>query len=285
MKGTAMALIRLDKLLSNRSGFSRSEVKALLRQGTVQVDGVPEHDGARKLDPDVQRVTCQGKDLPGGTHLYYIVNKPIGYVCATEDRDHRIVTELLPKELRTKGLFPAGRLDIDSTGLVLLTDDGGLAHKMLSPKTHVPKYYLLRLARPWEEGYADKLRQGLALSDGTQCLPAEARQLEVPGNYALICLHEGRYHQVKRMMAALGNHVEHLHRVAGGVFGGDQVDALLLAPNVILLRALQKLQRPGRAFLRAFFPDGAGEDDGHGRDQQQDAYGLFDHGYPLQFIS
>ena len=210
-----MATIRLDKLLANRTPHSRSEVKQLLRQGAVQVDGITERDGSRQIDPDAAKVTCAGKALPGGEHVYLILNKPPGVICATEDRHQRTVIDLLPPERRVKGLFPAGRLDADSTGLVLLTDDGALAHRMLSPKHHVPKYYLIRLARPYEPQYADVLAAGLALSDGTQCLPAEICPLP-DGRHALVCLHEGKYHQVRRMMAAVGNHVETLHRVAVG---------------------------------------------------------------------
>ena len=129
---------------------------------------------------------------------------------------HKTVLDLLPAELRVKGLFPAGRLDADSTGLVLLTDDGDLAHRMLAPKSHVPKYYLVRLKKPCRAGDIKRLADGLQLGDGTQCMPAEARPLEGRENDVLICLHEGKYHQVKRMFAALSNHVESLHRVAIG---------------------------------------------------------------------
>ncbi len=209
-------MIRLDKLLANRTSYSRSEAKSLLRKGAVQVDGRTVTDGAQQVDPAVQTVTCYGKTLPGGTHVYYILNKPLDVVCATEDRTHRTVIDLLPQDHRVKGLFPAGRLDADSTGLVLLTDDGALAHQMLSPKHHVPKYYLIRLARQYEPSYAETFTEGITLSDGTVCRPAEIAPLDVPGQYALVCLHEGRYHQVRRMMAAVGNHVETLHRVAIG---------------------------------------------------------------------
>lgn len=207
---------RLDKLIANRTGYSRSDVKLLLKKGAVRVDGIAERDGSRHVDPSAHRISCEGKALPGGEHVYYIMNKPAGVICATEDRTHQTVLDLLPKELRTKGLFPAGRLDADSTGLLLLTDDGALAHRMLSPKHHVPKCYLIRLARAYEADYAQRLAEGLVLADGTKCLPAEIMHPEIAGNYAIICLHEGKYHQVKRMLAALGNHVERLHRVAAG---------------------------------------------------------------------
>lgn len=211
-----MASIRLDKLLADRTPHSRSEVKQLLRRGAVQVDGICEKDGTRHIDPDAVTVTCEGRPLASGAHVCCIVNKPQGYICATEDKRHPVVTSLVPEALRVRGLFPAGRLDSDSTGMVFLTDDGDLAHRMLSPRHHVPKFYLIGLARPWEDSYAEQLAAGMTLADGTVCLPAEAMPLPVEGQYALICLREGRYHQVKRMLAALGNHVSSLHRVGIG---------------------------------------------------------------------
>ncbi len=238
-----MALIRLDKLLSNRTTHSRSDMKRLLKQGAVKVDGVVECDGSRKVDPEQQVITCQGKPLVGQTHTCFLLNKPQGYICATEDRIHQTVLDLLPKELRVKGLFPAGRLDVDSTGLVLLTDDGDLAHRMLAPKSHVPKYYLVQLARPLEADYAERLAKGLTLSDGTVCMPAQLQKLEGHGNFAVICLHEGKYHQVKRMFAALGNHVAHLHRVA---IGGLLLPADLQQGGYmeILHKDVEKLLKP-----------------------------------------
>ncbi|MDE5767988.1 MAG: rRNA pseudouridine synthase [Oscillospiraceae bacterium] len=209
-----MAEIRLDKFLANRSNYSRSEVKSLLRNGAVRVDSVVESDGSRKIDPDAQSVTCQGRRIQGGSHLYLMLNKPQGYICATEDRMHKTVLDLLPESLRIKGVFPAGRLDIDSTGFVLLTDDGQFAHDMLAPGKHIPKYYLVCLRDPIGDQDIQAISKGIVLSDQTHCLPAQARAF--PGFCALICLHEGKYHQVKRMFASLGNHVESLHRVAIG---------------------------------------------------------------------
>lgn len=209
-----MAEIRLDKFLADRTSHSRSEIKTLLRNGAVKADGITVTDPKCKINPDQQEITLNGKSIHGGTQLYVIVNKPENYICATEDKQHKTVLELLPEALRHKDMFPAGRLDIDSTGLVLVTTDGNLAHQMLSPRHHVPKYYLVRLAEPVQNEQIQMLAQGITLSDGLECLPAQAMALE--NNYCLICLHEGKYHQVKRMFAALGNHVEHLHRVAVG---------------------------------------------------------------------
>lgn len=234
---------RLDKLLANRTKHSRSEVKNLLKKGAVRVDGIPEHDGSRKIDPASQQITCEGKLLPGETHVYILLNKPVNVICATEDRVHKTVIDLLPPELRVKGLFPAGRLDADSTGLVFLTDDGDLAHRMLSPKHHVPKYYLIRTARAFQPDYEEKMAEGLLLSDGTKCLPAEFFPLDVPGNYAVVCLHEGKYHQVRRMLAALGNHVETLHRAAVG--------GLILPPELALGACLEIIHKDVEKMLNA----------------------------------
>jgi 16S rRNA pseudouridine516 synthase len=213
-----MAQFRLDKLLADRTQFSRADIKKIIRSGAVTVDGTKVTDGGFKVDPDTQTVTCMGKQIRGGAHLYLVMNKPVGVISATEDRKQKTVIDLVPKEFRVKGLFPAGRLDADSTGLLLLTDDGELAHRMLSPKHHVPKCYLVRLARPYEDSYAERFAQGLTLSDGMQCLPAEICSLREHENYALVRVQEGKYHQVKRMLAAVGNHVEHLHRIAVGSY-------------------------------------------------------------------
>jgi 16S rRNA pseudouridine516 synthase len=219
-------MTRLDKFLASRTTHSRADIKKLLRSNAVTVDGKIITDPGTHIDPDMQTVTCSGKTIRGGEHLYLLLNKPEGCLSATEDRNQKTVIDLIPPELRVKGLFPAGRLDADSTGLLLLTDDGDLAHRMLSPRHHVPKYYLVQLARPYETDYKTAFAAGMTLSDGTECLPAEILPLEISGNFALICLHEGKYHQVKRMLAAVGNHVLHLHRIAVG--------GLILPPDLPL---------------------------------------------------
>lgn len=221
-----MAQFRLDKFLADRTPHSRAEVKKLLREGAVLVDGKAVSDPACKIDTETQEVRCQGKIIRSAEHTYILLNKPEGVVSATEDRDHKTVIDLVPPELRVKGLFPAGRLDADSTGLLLLTDDGDLAYRMLSPKHHVPKYYLVQLDRPFLPEYQEKFASGLVLSDGTECLPAQIEPLDLPGHFALVCLHEGKYHQVRRMLAAVGNHVLHLHRVGAG--------GLILPPDLPL---------------------------------------------------
>lgn len=123
---------------------------------------------------------------------------------------------VFPPELCRKDLRPVGRLDKDSTGMLLLTDDGQLAHQVIAARSHVAKYYHIVLARPWEDGYAEKMAEGMVLADGAQCLPAKAAPVEGTDREALICLHEGKYHQVRRMFAAAGNHVAELARIAMG---------------------------------------------------------------------
>ncbi len=237
-----MALTRLDKFLADRTPHSRSDIKKLLRAGAVLVDGKAVSDAGCRIDPDAQEVRCGGKLIRGGTHRYLLLNKPEGVISATEDRDHKTVIDLVPEELRIKGLFPAGRLDGDSTGMILVTNDGDLAHQMLSPKHHVPKHYLVQLARPFEPNYSAKFESGLVLSDGMHCLPAQIAPLDVPGNFALVCLHEGKYHQVKRMAAAVGNHVEHLHRVAVG--------GLILPPELPLGGCLELFHKDVERMLK-----------------------------------
>lgn len=217
-----MTEIRIDKFLADRTKYSRNEVKTFLKKGAVCADGVTVTDPKQKINPERQEITLSGKKIHGGEHIYLILNKPEGYICATEDKQHKTVLELVPEELRHKDMFPAGRLDIDSTGLVLVTDDGKLAHQMLAPKHHVSKYYLVTLAENFEESYLQSLADGITLSDGTHCLPVQTKQISE--KICLVCLHEGKYHQVKRMFASLGNHVEHLHRVAVG--------SLLLPPDL-----------------------------------------------------
>ena len=236
-----MAEIRIDKFLADRTSYSRSEIKTLLKKGAVRADGKIITDSSQKINPDRQEIIFNGKKIHSGLNYYVIVNKPENYICATEDKQHKTVLELLPEELRHKDMFPAGRLDIDSTGLVLLTTNGNLAHQMLSPKHHVPKYYIVNLAEDLSENEIQKLSEGIALSDGTQCLPAEARKISE--RFCLICLHEGKYHQVKRMFAALGNHVEHLHRVAVG--------SLLLPANLPLGGHLEIFHKEVRDLLKS----------------------------------
>ena len=221
-----MAAQRLDKIIASMGRWSRREVKDLIRQGRVTVDGVPARSAEEKADPEQAVIAVNGELLNWRRYTWVMLNKPAGYLSATEDGRGATVLDLLPQDLQRQGLFPVGRLDKDSTGMLLLTDDGQLAHQVIAARGHVAKYYHIVLARPWEDGYLQPLEQGITLADGAQCLPAKAAPVPDTDREALICLHEGKYHQVRRMFAALGNHVSELARVAMG--------GLLLPPELPL---------------------------------------------------
>lgn len=208
--------MRLDKWLSDATSYTRSQLKQLIRSGQVTVNQTI----VKKPETPVQEtdVIClQGNPVEPAESCYcLLLNKPLGYVCAVTDATEKTVMELIPPELQRKGLFPVGRLDKDTSGMLLLTNDGAFSHALLAPKRHVPKYYRMQLARPYEESYAQHLAEGLVLADGTHCLPAEILPVLNTDRMAVICLHEGKYHQVRRMLAAVGNHVEQLQRVAIG---------------------------------------------------------------------
>lgn len=205
---------RLDKLIAAQSGsYSRREVKTLIARGRVTVDGARARSAEQKVDPERAQIAIDGVPLTMKKQLYLLLHKPKGYVSSTDGGDGPTVLELVPTALFRRGLFPAGRLDKDTTGLMLITDDGQLAHRILSPKRHVKKRYLVTLDIPPTEEMAKRFAEGVPLSDGV-CKPAE---LTVVGqNTALVTLTEGRYHQIKRMFASCGATVVGLHRVAIG---------------------------------------------------------------------
>lgn len=209
-----MNLERLDKLLSNQSTWSRREVRSLVWKGRVKVDGVPVTDPKQKLDPETSQIEVDGKPLPLRPYLYLMLNKPAGVVSASRDGRFSTVVDLVPEGLRRKGLFPVGRLDKNTTGLVILTDDGALAHRVLSPKNHVPKTYLARLNYPVTQEMAEGFSAGVPLADGTVCRPAELVQVEE--TLAKVTIREGIYHQIKRMFACYGATVLELRRLSMG---------------------------------------------------------------------
>lgn len=211
-------MIRLDKYISERSEFTRSKLKELAARGKITVDGIIVKKPDTKIDEEKAVVTVLGETVSSSKFRYILLNKPDGYVSSTEENDGISVMRLIPENLRRKGLFPVGRLDKDSLGALLITDDGELAHRLLSPKSHVPKIYLVKLDRSFQSKYINLFSGGIKLSDGTQCLPAKVKPVENCDKLALIELHEGKYHQVKRMFAAVENHVEKLMRLTvGGV--------------------------------------------------------------------
>ena len=206
---------RLDKFLCDSGVGTRSQVKVILKAGRVQVDGKVEKDNSRKVDPNTQTITLDGETLGGKRRVVIMLNKPEGYVTATEDKNDRTVMELLPEEMKHLDLKPVGRLDKATEGLLLFTNDGDLLHRLISPKKEVPKVYYAR-----HEGQAGKedvkaFAEGLTLRDGLECLPAKLQPLG-PGE-SLITVCEGKYHQVRRMMASRNMTVLYLERRKEGV--------------------------------------------------------------------
>lgn len=207
---------RLDKFISSRTDYSRSEIKKLLRDGKILVGDSVQKDGGVKIDQKSGRVTICGEEISSEEKVYIVMNKPLGVVCATEDRQERTVLDILPEKLMRKGLFPAGRLDKDTSGMVLITNDGKLSHRILSPKRHIPKYYLAKISTDFCEKYAKEFEKGIVLANGERCLPAKAKGFEDLPNAVFIELFEGKYHQVRRMFAAVESHVESLVRIRMG---------------------------------------------------------------------
>lgn len=211
---------RLDKLVASQGGLTRSQAREKIWKGAVTVDGVKEKSIDRKVDPDASVIELDGHPLHYSEFLYIMMNKPKGYVSATRDRDEKTVLELLPAEYRRSGMFPAGRLDKDTEGLLIITDDGAFSHKMLAPGKEVFKTYIALLDKPADGDAVKAFRAGIELADGEKCLPAFLRPLE--GCEAEVRICEGKYHQVKRMCAAVGLHVEELRRTAIGALRLDE---------------------------------------------------------------
>ena len=204
---------RLDKLLAGTGKWSRREVKALVRQGLVRVDGRLAASAEDKLDPAAAIITVAGETISLCRFTYVMLHKPAGVLTATEDRKQPTVLDLLPPELRRIGLAPVGRLDKDTTGLLLLTTDGELNHRLLAPARHVDKTYLAMLDKPVGDKEVAVFASGLSLSD-FEAAPADLTPL--PGNQARVTIHEGKFHQVKRMFAAVEREVLTLHRETFG---------------------------------------------------------------------
>ena len=201
---------RLDKFLCDSGAGTRSQVKALLKAGWVTVDGQVERDNGRKIDPAAQTIALDGEVLGGKRRIVAMLNKPAGFVTATEDPMDRTVMELLPVSLRAMDVKPVGRLDKATEGLLLFTNDGDLLHRLISPKKEVPKVYYARHEGEATAEDAEAFEAGLILRDGTACLPAKLEPLG-PGE-SLITVCEGKYHQVRRMMASRGMTVLYLER-------------------------------------------------------------------------
>ena len=211
---------RLDKFLTNAGVATRSQVKVILKSGRVRVDGIAVKDGSVKIDPEKQAVTLDGELIGGKRRMVVMLNKPEGFVTSTEDPRDKTVMELLPKEYASQDLKPVGRLDKATEGLLLFTNDGGLLHRLISPKKEVPKIYYAKHEGTATEADVQAFAAGLTLRDGTLCLPAKLEPLGAGESLITVC--EGKYHQVRRMMASRGMTVLYLERRSeGGLELGD----------------------------------------------------------------
>ena len=204
--------MRIDKFISDSGVASRKEASVAAKRGGVLINGVPERDLSKHIEPERDRVTYLGREIEYHRFVYVMLNKPEGYVSATEDSKLPVVTELLSAELRKRELFPVGRLDRDTLGMMILTDNGKLAHELLSPKKHVSKKYRFRSADPLPKGAETAFLEGVTLADGYECKSA-GLELDEDRSGGIITLTEGKYHQIKRMIAALGSKVVYLERI------------------------------------------------------------------------
>ena len=208
---------RIDKLVASTGLYTRSEVKKLIRAGLVLVDGMAVRSGEEKVDPETVEISAEGQVLTWRRYTWLMMNKPAGLLSATEDNRQKTVLDLLPQELQRQNLFPVGRLDKDTEGLLLLTNDGAAAHELLSPKKHVDKVYFTRTAGRLTEEDCRMFREGIRLDDGLECLPAELEILSAgEESEAYVTLREGKFHQVKRMLAYCGKPVVYLKRFRMG---------------------------------------------------------------------
>ncbi|MCY7778706.1 pseudouridine synthase [Bacillus haynesii] len=210
--------MRLDKLLSNSGYGSRKEVKKMLKNGAVRVNDQLVKDAKEHIDPESDDITVYGESVIYQEFIYLMMNKPQGVLSATEDSRQETVVDLLDPELLRFEPFPVGRLDKDTEGLLLLTNDGQLAHQLLSPKKHVPKTYEVHVNKPIDQAALDQLEKGVDIGEGYVTKPAEASLLESENGVErlLLTITEGKFHQVKRMLKAVGHDVIYLKRLKMG---------------------------------------------------------------------
>ena len=238
-----MPLVRLDKLITDTGLCSRSQARELIRRGRAAVDGAAVTDPAAKFDPQSIVLSVDGKPLSGTEHVYVMLHKSAGVLTAARDPRKPTVLDNMPAEWKRRGLFPVGRLDKDTTGLLLLTDDGAFAHRVISPKSHVSKLYEAQVdGIPTAEDIA-AFREGIVLKDGTRCLPAELQDLG--GGLVRVEVFEGKYHQIKRMLGSRQLPVRALRRLRIGGLWLDET----LSPGEYRLLTGEELQQIGDDLL------------------------------------
>lgn len=215
---------RLDKVLASQGFGSRKEVKALVKKGHVRVDGILVDDSGMQVDPEKSNITIFDKKLDFRKYIYLMMNKPAGVISATEDDYDNTVIDLLNGQYNNFDLFPVGRLDKDTVGLLILTNDGELNHRLISPKWHVDKTYYAKIDKPVDTGDIEKFKNGITLDDGYVCMEAilEIIESSEEGSEILLTIQEGKFHQVKRMFESIGKKVKFLKRMRFGPISLDE---------------------------------------------------------------
>lgn len=207
---------RIYKIIASQSTNSRKEAQRLIKSGAVFINGEVCKKTDHKVDTEKDVIKVNGQVLNYSKHIYIMMNKPGGVVSATEDKLDKTVLDILPDNMKRNGLFPAGRLDKDTEGLLIITNDGEFAHRMLSPKKHVEKKYIAELDDEITESVIGKFEEGVVFSDGTKCMPAKLELYKNSKKTGLVTICEGKFHQVKKMFAVCGINVVHLKRISIG---------------------------------------------------------------------
>ena len=210
--------MRIDKFLCDMGQGSRKDVKQLLKEGKVSVNGETVKKADMHINENADKIICAGKEIFYKKYIYLMLNKPEGYISANEDKKYRVVTELVEEKYKMYDVFCVGRLDIDTTGLLILTNDGEFSHHLTSPRHHIPKKYYAKIQGEVNKFDVQKMKEGIEIDDGYKCLPAELEIISVNDGesfiYLTIC--EGKFHQVKRMFEAVGKKVLTLERISMG---------------------------------------------------------------------
>ncbi|MBQ9663212.1 MAG: rRNA pseudouridine synthase [Oscillospiraceae bacterium] len=212
-------MMRLDKFVADTAGMTRSQAARAIRSGTVTVNGVPVRKPEQKIDENHDTVTTEGRPCTYRRFRYFLLDKPTGVITASKDPHQPTVLDLFPPELRRQGIFPVGRLDKDTSGLLLITNDGEFAHRVISPKSGLAKVYRATVEGSLTPEDVERFRNGIVLADGTKCLPAGLEILSE--GECLVTVREGKYHQVRRMLAAVGKPVLTLRRLSVGPLSLD----------------------------------------------------------------
>lgn len=213
---------RIDKIIASSGDYSRRDAHTLIRRGKVAVNGVVVRKNDFKCDAERDEVTLDGRTLSYMKNVYIMMNKPQGVLSASNDRSRKTVVDLAEEQLGRKGLFPVGRLDKDTTGLLLITDDGDFAHRIISPKSRLDKVYIATLDGRVTNDMIEKFAEGITLSDGYECMPARLEICSEDSFTARVTVREGKYHQIKRMFGVCGLGVNALHRQSIGILELDK---------------------------------------------------------------